>query len=634
MMIKNKKLATQLSCISIAVALLSCGADKTEKVITEIALTHQQYTENDLKVFLEKAGDTSTQMTIDYTRAAWAGITYTTPDTQKTSQVLSNKFAKQQEIFIEQVKKFNDIEVSPTLRRQVDIMTFDANPAPNTPESAELLTKTSNELINVSQKTLNCAIDNCRNTATLNKLMTEQNSYEDLLTLWLEAGEQYKPMKAMYEVQVAMANEGAKDNGYADFGTVWRSAYDMPEQEFSAVLETVWGQIKPLYNSMQCHIKTKLSDKFGGDKVALNKTIPAHLLGSFSGNTWKGIESLVIPETRDLKRNYNINEALVTQNYDAIKIVKTAEFFYTSMGFEPLPESFWQRSQFVEPQYPKGGYASTNCRAFPYDTFADGGKDQRLHMCIEPDEKNFNKVHSILEFNYYAMAYQKYQPYYFKNLAGDPASFWAMNNAMELSLTPEYLNKIGLIKEVPDTSHDIAFLMEQAFDKIMNIPYNLAAEKWRWQVYSGEVSPNQYNQAWWKLREEYQGVSAPIERTIDDFDPGADRYIVHNRSLKDKLVGSVLSFQFQKALCEAVSSEATGNEIVRHRCTVYQSKEAGDRMQAMFKLGKSVPWQQALSTLSGDPEGRIDLDGTAIIEYFAPLQQYLDEKNEGLSCAI
>jgi peptidyl-dipeptidase A len=316
----------------------------------------------------------------------------------------------------------------------------------------------------------------------------------------------------------------------------------------------------------------------------------------------------------------------LAQDYDAVKITRTAESLYTSMGLEPLPETFWLRSQLTKPIYPDDGYVSGNCVPFPFDL---GGNDQRFHMCIEPNEKDFIKAHSIMEFSYYAIAFNKHQPYYFRDLAGNPASFFAMNNAMELSLTPEYYNKLGLIDSVPTPSHDIEFLMEQAFEKIFNIPSYLATEKWRWGVYSGAILPAEYNKVWWDLREKYQGVTAPIARSDKYFDPGVSRYVAHDRSLKHQLIAKILGFQFQKAMCEA-----TGSDIVRHRCSVYQSKEVGERMQAMFKLGGSVPWQQALSTLSGDPEGRIDLDGTAIIEYFAPLQQYLDEKNKGLSCAI
>jgi peptidyl-dipeptidase A len=631
----NKRKTALSGCIALSVLLSACTNDQGSSITEskkELTL-NEDYTEKDVKEFLERSGNEARKLLTDYALAGWVSSTYVTPDSRATVNLLWDKVAEQEKMAAKEVHKFDDVEINSSLKRQVNILKLGLlEPIPLNPQNTDRLSNTSNELVSTASNTLNCDDNSkCRNTTIINDLMAKSDDYNDLLTLWSEAGEQYKPMNEIYKTRVNLVNEGARDIGYSDVGALWRSYYDMPEQKFEIELDKVWGQIKPLYNAMQCHIKSKLSDKYGNDKINLNGPIDAHLLGSVEANNWNNLKSFVIPNQPALKRNYNVSEALVEQNYDAIKIVKAAEGLYTSMGFEPLPESFWQRSQFTKPVYPDGGYVSTNCNAFPLDL---GGDDQRLHMCIEPNEKDFNKAHSIIEFSYYAMAYNKHQPYYFQNLSGDPASFLAMNDAMELSLTPEYLSKMGLIEDVPDTSHDIAFLMQTAFDKIMNIPYYLAVEKWRWQVYSGVISPNDYNEKWWDLREQYQGVSAPTKRSINHFDPGASKYVVHDRSLKDRIMAGIMSFQFQKALCEATNIDAKENEIARHRCTVYQSKEAGNRMQAMFKLGKSVPWQQALSTLSGDPEGRIGLDGTAILEYFSPLKQYLDEQNKGLSCAI
>jgi peptidyl-dipeptidase A len=631
----NKRKTVLSGCIALSVLLSACTNEQDSSISesqNDVTIK-SSYTEKDVKEFLEHSGSEARKLLTDYALAGWTGVIYVTPDTQATTKLLWDRAAAQDKAAAQEVRKFDDVEMNSSLKRQVNILKLSAMEAiPLDKHNADKLSGFSGELITAASNTLNCGDNsNCRNTTIINSLMAKSDDYHELLKLWSEASEQYKPMNEIYKSRVNLANEGARDVGYSDVGALWRSYYDMPEQEFETELDKVWGQIQPLYNAMQCHIKSKLSDKYGNDKINLDSPIDAHLMGSVEANNWSNLQSLVMPNQPTLIRNYNISEALVEQHYDANNIVKTAEGLYTSMGFKPLPESFWERSQFTKPVYPDGGYVNANCNAFPLDL---GGDDQRFHMCIEPNENDFKKAHSIMEFSYYAMAYNMHQPYYFQNLSGDPASFLAMNDAMELSLTPEYLKKMGLIEKVPDASHDIAFLMQTAFEKIMDIPYYLAVEKWRWQVYSGEISPNDYNEKWWDLREQYQGVSAPTERSINHFDPGASKYVVHDRSLKDRIMAGIMSFQFQKALCDATNSETTGSDIARHRCTVYQSKEAGDRMQAMFNQGKSVPWQQALSTLSGDPEGRVNLDGTAINEYFAPLKQYLDEQNKGLSCAI
>jgi peptidyl-dipeptidase A len=627
---KTKKIIPLLGCVVIFSALFSCIDHEKEQVNSSNA-NQKQYTEKDLEAFLEKASADTNQLVAEYTKAAWVASTFITPDSSATFNVVTDKYVKKEKALVAQVKVFDNLTVEPSLRRQVNILKRNAlDPVPNDSKKAKLLSTLSEQLIAASTQSLTCNNgDDCRNTTKLNTLMAQSNDYDELLKLWLEGGQQYKPMKALYQSRVDLANQGAKDSGYANVGTMWRSAYDMPEHEFPAELEKVWRQIKPLYSAMQCHIKSKLNDKYPQKNISLDKPTPAHLFANVEASDWSNLQALVTPKNPALTRNYDITAALVTQDYDALKIARTAEGFYTSMGFALLPDTYWQRSQLTKPNYPEGGYASTSCTPFPYNAT---GTDQRLHMCIEANKQDFDKVHSIMEFNYYALAYNKHQPYYFQNLSGDPAAFFAMNNTMEMSLTPEYYNEVGLLDTVPTPSHDIAFLMQQAFDKVFTMPYYLAVENWRWGVYSGAILPKEYSKAWWDLREKYQDVIAPIKRSEDDFDAGASRYVTYDRSLKDQLMAGVLSFQFQKALCEARSN--TENDGVRHRCSVYQSKEAGDRMQAMFKLGKSVPWQQALSTLVGDPESRVNLDGTAINEYFAPLKQYLDEQNKGLSCAI
>jgi len=298
-----------------------------------------------------------------------------------------------------------------------------------------------------------------------------------------------------------------------------------------------------------------------------------------------------------------------------VKMAKMAEDFYVSIGFPKLPDSFWTKSMLTRPRD-----RDVVCHASAWDLNMQG--DLRIKMCIEPKEDDITTIHHELGHLYYDMSYNPLPPI-FQNAAHD-GFHEAIGDTITLSLTPAHLHKIGLVPEQKaDPKATINSQMKWALDKIVFLPWAKLVDEWRWEVFSGAVKPEGYNAEWWKLREQYQGVSAPNGRDETDFDPGAKYHVAGNTPYTRYFLSFILQFQFQKALCDAAGFKGPLNE-----CDIYGNTEAGKKYQAMLAAGASRPWQETLEKLAGTRQ----MDASAILEYFAPLIDYLKEQNKDQSC--
>jgi peptidyl-dipeptidase A len=245
-------------------------------------------------------------------------------------------------------------------------------------------------------------------------------------------------------------------------------------------------------------------------------------------------------------------------------------------------------------------------------------EDLRVKMCISKTADYFQTIHHELGHNFYQRAYNK-QPFLYKNSAND-GFHEAVGDTIALSVTPSYLVKIGMLDKEPPASADIPLLLRDALDKVAFLPFGIMIDKWRWKVFSGEVPPAGYNKAWWDLRRQYQGIAPPNNRTEADFDPGAKYHIAANVPYARYFLARILQFQFHRALCKAIDYKGPLN-----RCSIYDNKEAGKRLQEMLAMGASRPWQDALEKISGSRE----MDASAILDFYAPLKTWLDEQNRG-----
>jgi peptidyl-dipeptidase A len=423
------------------------------------------------------------------------------------------------------------------------------------------------------------------------------------------------PMKDDYAKMVDIANQGAKELGYADVGAMWRSQYDMPADDFAALTDKLWAQVKPLYDELHCYTRTKLNEKYGDTVQPAKGPIRADLLGNMWAQEWGDIYDIVAPKgAGDI--GYDVGSLLKAKGYDEMKMVRTGEGFFSSLGFKPLPASFYTRSQFLKPRD-----REVVCHASAWDL--DNVDDLRIKMCIKINSGDFVTIHHELGHNYYQRAYNK-QSLLYLNGAND-GFHEAIGDAVALSITPEYLVQIGLLdrKAVPSADKDTGLLLRQAMDKVAFLPFGLLVDKWRWGVFSGKIPTSSYNKGWTDLRLQYQGITPPVERSEANFDPGAKYHIPGNTPYTRYFLARILQFQFYKAACDMA-----GWKGPLHRCSFYGDKKVGARMDAMLAMGASKPWPDALQAFTGKRE----IDGTAMIAYFKPLVTWLKVQNKGKSC--
>jgi peptidyl-dipeptidase A len=416
-------------------------------------------------------------------------------------------------------------------------------------------------------------------------------------------------MRPEYQRFVELSNKGARELGFTDTGAMWRSKYDMPPPAFAAEVDRLYEQLRPLYTSLHTYVRSRLREHYGPDVVPADGPIPAHLLGNLWAQDWSHVYPLVAP--KDADPGIDLSAILKAKNTDAREMARYGERFFTSLGFAPLPATFWERSLFVKP-----ADREVVCHASAWDI--DEVEDLRIKMCIQPTEEDFSTIHHELGHNFYQRAYNKL-PFVFRDSAND-GFHEAVGDAVALSVTPAYLKTLGLIESEPDASRDVGLLLRRALDKVAFVPFGLLIDQWRWKVFSGEIAPGSYNASWWELKRKYQGVAPPAPRTEAQFDPGAKYHVPANVPYTRYFLADVLQFQFHRALCRAA-----GQTGPLHRCSIYASKEAGQRLQKMLEMGQSRPWPEALEALTGERQ----MDATAILDYLAPLKKWLDEQNKG-----
>ena len=574
-------------------------------------------TAEEARAFVEEANRKLLDLTIDAARTGWVQVNFITHDTEILSAQAQEKLISAAVDLAKKSTRFDGLDVAPDVRRQLDLLQRAITlPAPADLELTRELTRLATAMESNYGKGIYCPQgktgDDCLDIGEITKIHAASRDADELLDVWVGWRTTSPSIRDEYVRFVEIANMGAEELGYPDVGALWRSGYDMPADDFAREMDRLWGQVRPLYDALHCHVRARLTETYGEDVVPPGEPIPAHLLGNIWAQQWANVYDLVAPEGAD--PGYDLTTLLEEHDYDARKMVETGERFFSSLGFEPLPETFWERSLFTKPRD-----REVVCHASAWDI--DQVDDLRIKMCIEITAEDFNTIHHELGHNYYQRAYA-HQPFLYRNSAND-GFHEAIGDAIALSVTPEYLVRIGLLDDAPPASKDVGLLLRDALDKVAFVPFGLLVDKWRWGVFSGDISPEAYNEAWWDLRLRYQGIRPPVPRDETLFDPGAKYHIPGNTPYSRYFLAHILQFQFHRAMCEIV-----GFEGPLHRCTIYGSTEAGRRLNEMLEMGLSRPWPDALEALTGQRK----MDATAILDYFAPLKEWLDEQNQGRRC--
>ena len=569
-------------------------------------------TVDEARAFVEEADKKILELSVAADRANWIQSTYITEDTEILAAEATERRSAAIVELAKEATRFDGLNVPEDVARKLKLIKLSLTlPTPANPTESEELTRIVVSMEGTYGKGKYCpeGKKECLDIGALSRILASSRNPKELLEVWQGWRTISPPMRKPFERYVELSNKGARELGFADTGAMWRSKYDMPPDDFAKELDRLWNQVRPLYESLHAYVRNRLNQVYGPDAVPEKGPIPAHLLGNMWAQTWSNIYPLVAPKEAD--PGYDLTQRLKTKGVDEREMVRYGERFFTSLGFDPLPKTFWDRSLFTKPKD-----REVVCHASAWDV--DAVNDLRIKMCIEITEEDFQTVHHELGHNFYQRAYNQL-PALFRDSAND-GFHEAVGDTIALSVTPKYLVTVGLLDQEPDTSKDIGLLLQMALDKVAFLPFGLLIDQWRWKVFSGETPPDKYNEAWWALRQKYQGVVAPVPRSEKDFDPGAKYHVPANVPYMRYFLAHILQFQFHRALVEAA-----GHKGPLHRGSIYGSQEAGRRLKKMLEMGQSRPWPEALEALTGQRQ----MDATAILDYFAPLKQWLDEQNKG-----
>ncbi|MCZ4342550.1 M2 family metallopeptidase [Sphingomonadaceae bacterium G21617-S1] len=613
------KAATSALAIATLFAAAPAVAKKKDKAAEPaLAAAAAAPTVAEADAFVAKAEQELNDLGIYGAQAAWINATYITDDTDAINARVGAQMTELQVRLAKGAARFDGLEgLSYDTKRKLDMLKQSiVLPAPSTPGAARDLNDLATRLQSAYGKGKGTLRGKEINGSDIEAEMGSNRNPAELKEMWLSWHDNVgKPMAPDYAKLVEIANRGAVELGYKDTGAMWRAGYDMPADDFAKMMDKLWVQVKPLYDALHCYTRAKLNAKYGDAVQAKTGPIRADLLGNMWAQEWGNIYDIVAPKgAGDI--GYDVEELLKAKNYDPVKMVKAGEGFYSSLGFAPLPDSFWTRSQITKPRD-----REVVCHASAWDI--DNKDDLRIKMCTKVNADDFVPIHHELGHNYYQRAYNK-QSYLYLNGAND-GFHEAIGDFVALSITPDYLVKIGLLDQakVPSADKDTGLLLRQAMDKVAFLPFGLLMDKWRWGVFSGSIKPAHYEKAWTDLRLQYQGIVPPAERPDDAFDPGAKYHIPGNTPYARYFLARILQFQFYKAACDQA-----GWKGPLHRCSFYGDKEVGRKLDAMLAMGASKPWPDALEAFTGSRE----IDGSAMIAYFQPLIGWLNEQNKGQRC--
>ncbi len=551
-----------------------------------------------------------------WAKTSWVRATYITPDTEWLNARATEDQLAFNSAMVEAAKRFNGVELDDETARAIRLIKLGSPmPAPNDEALRKELAAIAQRMSSTYAKGEYCpdGADSCMNLEDLTKVLAESRDFDELRDVWVGWRKISKPIRADYERFAEITKMGAAELGFEDLGAMWRSGYDMSPDEFAGEIERLWSQVKPLYDELHCHVRARLAERYGAERVPAGEPIPAHLLGNMWSQTWDNIYELVEPYPG--VSNLDVTGAMEADGYTVEKMFRQAEDFYTSLGMQALPDSFWDNSMFTRP-------ADRDVVCHPSAWPLDGDTDVRIKMCTRINEEDLTTIFHELGHVYYFLAYRDL-PMLYHGGAHD-GFHEAIGDTVVLSMTPAFLNEIGLIGDYETNEQaTINQQMKAALSRIAFLPWAKLVDQWRWNVFSGETTPGQYNADWWTLRTTYQGVAPPVPRSEEDFDPGAKYHVPGNTPYTRYFLAFILQYQFQRALCDG-----TGFDGPLHECSVYGSAEAGERFWNMLALGQSKPWRDALEALTGQRE----MDATAIVEYFGPLMTWLREQNAARQC--
>jgi len=548
-------------------------------------------------------------------RAEWVRATDIRPDTDWLAQRLQAERTKLAVSLAADARRFDGKVHDPVVARKLMLLKrLVVLPAAPEPGAAVALAEVSGRL-STRYATGSFTFDDKRYALQDAEIELAQSRDPAVSAAMWEGWRSITPtMRDDYARLVTLANAGARELGFSDLGAMWRSEYDLAADEFARDVDALWEEVEPLYGELHCYVRQRLNARYGDAVQPTTGAIRTDLTGNMWGQNWTSIWDIVAPP--DATRRLDLGEALRAHGYDGRRMVRTAEGFFVSLGLRPLPASFWERSQFTQPD---GREVDCNSSAWTIDQ----GGDVRVKLCLRMTAGEWPVVHHELGHNYYSLAFEG-QPFLFRD--GVNAGFQeGLGDFIGLSaMMPSYLQRLGLEPEdFSDDRDDTSFLLRQALARIPLMAFAVAMDKWRWGVFAEKIRPADYNLAWWSLVDRYQRLRPPRARPAAAFDVAAKYHITDNVPYMSYFMASVYLYQFQRAACRIV-----GGAGPLHRCSIYGNEEVGAKLNQMLTSGRSLPTGQTLALFTGERKA----DVGALLEYYAPLHRWLQQRNAGKQC--
>ncbi|XP_035508344.1 angiotensin-converting enzyme 2 [Morone saxatilis] len=580
--------------------------------------------ENKAKEFLQRFDEEATRRMYQYSLASWA---YNTDITKENSDKLSEEgqiwgsfysqmSAESQNFTISEIK-------NPEIKLQL-ISLQDKGSGALSPDKAAHLNKVMSEMSTIYSTATVCLIDDPLNCQTLEPglehVMANSENYTERLHVWegwrREVG---KRMRPLYEDYVDLKNEASKLNGFEDYGAYWRYNYETIEDdiqykytrdELMEDVRSTYKQILPLYKELHAYVRARLMEVYPGH-IDSEGPLPAHLLGDMWGRFWTNLYPLSTPYPN--KTDIDVTKTMVEKGWNETRLFKEAEKFFMSVGLYEMFPNFWENSMLVKPDDGR----KVVCHPTAWDM--GNRMDFRIKMCTKVNMDDFLTVHHEMGHNQYQMAYRNLS--YLLRDGANEGFHEAVGEIMSLSAaTPKHLQSLNLLPAnfTYDKETEINFLLKQALTIVATLPFTYMLEEWRWQVFAGNITKDEWMERWWEMKRELVGVVEPVPRDETYCDPPALFHVSGDYSFIRYFTRTIYQFQFQKALCIAA-----GHTDALSSCDITGSKEAGTKLRNMLELGRSQSWTRALHTISGDDR----MDARPLLEYFQKLHDWLKVEN-------
>jgi peptidyl-dipeptidase A len=331
------------TCIFVFVSLLTACPNKA----TPKADSQTNAQESTATAFVQRAAG---ELEILSRHATLADFTNGADGTPEHAQELKEAQTRYHDAFVPLWKgaaRFSDEALPTAIARQIKILRVPpATPAPFDAKLASELFATENLLTTHYTDAQDCVHRSpCRTKKQLYEILDTKRDPEALLSAWSEWHDAGAAIRAPYARSVELLNLGARDYGQPDAGATLRAQYEMSPAAFTTEYDRLWGQVRPLYEGLHCHVRAKLHERYGA-LVPENGPIPAHLLGNMWGQYWQNIDELLgIPKGPN---PIDVTKALKDKNIKPLEMVRMAEDSFRSMGFPELPKTFWEKSVFAE----------------------------------------------------------------------------------------------------------------------------------------------------------------------------------------------------------------------------------------------------------------------------------------------